>query len=362
MNEVRMEAEEEIAAAQREKMRQDLLGDAVEVPRVSINKYAYSCLNEEEQQTYDEVLNAILTFGEEVPLTTMDLDVLQKAYRAVMTDYGGLFWVSGYSYFTYYSGNEIVALKFSPSFTMTEERKNEVQARIDQVVAEWLSELPADADDYEKAKFVYRTLIEKTEYDESAPENQNIQSVFLYGRTVCQGYAASAAYLLNSLGIPASIIIGKANYESHAWNLVLLDGAYYYMDVTWGNSHYLDQDDSEAKHVNYGYLNVTSEELSETHIVEMPIPIPECIAVEDNYYRREGLYFTDWYPELIGEVIHEGMMEGPGEVTMKFANHELYQKVIDHFLIGKEIYGYVSGVSSLLYIETEDVNVISIYK
>ena len=67
-------------------------------------------------------------------------------------------------------------------------------------------------------------------YDLNAENNQNIISVFLEGRTVCQGYACATKYLMDLLDIPCTIVTGTANGEPHAWNLIELDGAYYYMD------------------------------------------------------------------------------------------------------------------------------------
>ena len=62
-----------------------------------MEKYAYQQLGQIEKVIYDEMLSAILDQEEAVPLSTTDADVMQKAYKAVCSDYGGLFWVDGYS-------------------------------------------------------------------------------------------------------------------------------------------------------------------------------------------------------------------------------------------------------------------------
>ena len=214
-----------------------MLQDAVMVESVSYDRYAYQQLTEEEQTTYDQIYSCIENYSDRITLSTKDKDVLANAYEAVLADYGGLFWINGYQYNTYTSNNNVVGLEFEPKYTMSEDQRDIYQATVDSVAADWLSGISPSASDFDKALYVFETLIEKVDYDTNSLENQNILSVFLYQSTVCQGYADAAWYLLDKLGISSTIITGTANNESHAWNLVHLDGAYYYMDVTWGSDY-----------------------------------------------------------------------------------------------------------------------------
>ena len=38
------------------------------------------------------------------------------------------------------------------------------------------------------------------------------------------------------LDVPCMIVYGDAGGESHAWNLVMIEGDPYLMDATWGNN------------------------------------------------------------------------------------------------------------------------------
>lgn len=335
-----------------------LVGDAETVESISEEKYAYSVLDDETKTVYDQVLNAILTYETEVTVSTEDSDVLQNAYDAVMSDYGGLFWVFGYQANTYHTGNTVLGLTFSPTYTMTQSEQEETQAQIDAVVEQWLSNLPADASDYDKSKYVYDMLIQNCDYDVNAENNQNIISVFLQGATVCQGYADAAQYLLTQLGIQSNVIVGTANNESHAWNLVQLDGDYYYMDVTWGNSTYSDSED--AKFINYAYLNITSEEISQNHTVEMKISIPECSATEDNYYRHEGLYFESGSFDAIGKAMQNAYEAGDTTVSVKFSDSSTYNQAYQYFIADSKITKYCPGMQTIRYIELKSSNVLTI--
>lgn len=116
---------------------------------------------------------------------------------------------------------------------MTDAERMDMQAQIDETVSQILAGIDAQAPDYDKAKYVFDYLASNVAYSTGAPDNQNIISVFVNGETVCQGYAAATQYLLEKLDIPCAVVAGTADGQSHAWNLVKLDGEYYYIDTTW---------------------------------------------------------------------------------------------------------------------------------
>lgn len=326
----------------------------------SDNNYAYSTLDEETKKVYDEVLDAILTHEKEVSVSTVDTKVLENAYKAVCADYGGLFWVSGYVYTQYTRGGTLVGMDFTPKYTMSYEERIGTQEQIDDSVAELLSGIAGTATDYEKAKYVFEVLIQNVDYDASMENNQNIISVFLSRATVCQGYACATQYLLNQLGVQSTIVTGMAEGESHAWNLVRLDGNYYYMDTTWGNSRYLDDSSKIEKYVNYSYLAVTSEEISRTHVLDSSFPLPECTNMENNYFVQEGKYFTEWVPENVGSLFAQSWSQGGRGMSVKFSSPELYQKALEYFITDQHISDYCENISSIYYLEDPEQYVLTI--
>ncbi|MBQ8488483.1 MAG: hypothetical protein IJ535_01755 [Pseudobutyrivibrio sp.] len=341
-------------------IKNSMIGDAVVVESVSYDRYAYQQLGEDEKITYDQIYDCIVNFKNRITLSTKDKDVLANAYEAVMADYGNLFWIKGYQYNTYTNNDEVVGLEFEPKYSMTEEQKDVYQAEVDAVVQDWLSGISVSASDYDKALYVFETLINNVEYDKDSVENQNILSVFLYQSTVCQGYADAAWYLLDQLGIKSTIITGTANNESHAWNLVYLDDAYYYMDVTWGNSKYLDSNNDAAGRINYAYLAMTTEEISQNHVITSSFEVPECLSNADNYYVHEGLYY-DWFGvDSIGQKLNESYMSGEDEISLKFSNTDLYSRVITYFFDEKHISDYCPDLPSVYYLLDEVSNVITV--
>ncbi len=321
--------------------------------------FAYHTLDDEEKQVYHEVLTAILGHEENTELSTTDVDVLETAYKAVCADNGGLFWISGYVYTQYTRGKELISMDFTPKYTMEYDEREQIQQQIDDSVKELLSGISISNTDYEKAKYVFEILVQNVDYDAASENNQNIISTFLNRATVCQGYACGTQYLLRLLGIQSTIVSGTANGESHAWNLVRLDGQYYYMDTTWGNSRYLDSTSQAEKYVNYNYLAVTSEEIGRTHKLDNSFPLPDCTSKDNSYFIKEHRYFSEWDPSTAGMVLKEAWVAGQGSVALKFASEELYLMALEYFITEQHIAEYCEGISSIYYLEDKELYVLT---
>ena len=320
------------------------------VQKISREKYAYGKLDEIERTVYDEMLSVILNHEDKISLSTTDTDVMNRSYAAVCSDYGGLFWVDGYVFTRYKKGDELVSLEFSPKYTMTQEVRRQTQQLIDRVVEEWFSGISINDSDYEKAKYIYETLALKTEYVEDAQDSQNIISVFLRKQTVCQGYACAVQYLLEQLGVQCMIVSGKALGQPHAWNLLCLDGEYYYMDATWGNNGYRNKEGVETSFIDYNYMAMTTAEMQMGHEPDMEISLPECTAVLNNYYIKEGNYIEEWRPEQTGAMLAKAWEE-KRVITLRFSDDSLKEQVFRYFVQDGHIADYCPGLSQINYLE-----------
>lgn len=322
--------------------------ETAKIEHISDGKYAYETLSETEKQSYDEILSAILNHQEKIALSHADLSGMRRAYTAVCADYGGLFWVDGYVFTQYMKGEELVGLDFSPNYTMEEEERRIVQQQIDEVVDQWLGGISINDTDYDKVKYIYEMLSTNTEYAKGAENSQNIISVFLNRRTVCQGYACAVQYLMRQLGMECVIVSGTALGDSHAWNLLKMDGDYYYMDVTWGKGKYTGEDGAEHFFVDYKYMAMTTVEMQLNHTPDFEMPLPECTAVRDNYYRKEGKYMEIWDSEQIGAMMSQAWWE-QSMLTLHFADEVLYQQAVDYFIDQGGFAEYCRGITEMNY-------------
>ena len=322
--------------------------------------YAFGKLTEEEKEVYLEIIEALTAFKENVKLSSCDKELISRVFQCVLNDHPEIFYVEGYSYTEYTLGSLLKKITFTGSYCFGPEEVRERQRQIDDYVNQCLAGMPEDADEYGKVKYIYEYLIHHTDYDAEAKNSQNICSVFLERRSVCQGYAKATQYLLNRAGVYATLVLGRVvGGEGHAWNLVRIDGEYYYVDTTWGDASYQavgggNYPIEKIPTINYDYLCVTTEQMEVTHTPENVVELPLCTAIDANFYVREGAYFTDWDEERIKKIFTDGYEIGDTYVTLKCSGPAVYRKMQDALIEKQEIFRYLDCPDKAVsYVENE---------
>ncbi|MCH5248638.1 MAG: hypothetical protein J1E98_01830 [Lachnospiraceae bacterium] len=310
--------------------------------------YAYSVLSENEQDLYIEILWALQGFNDDVKLSSIDKEEISRIFQCVLNDHPEIFYVDGYTYTQYTLGDMIKKITFTGTYNMDAEAVEVCRKQIDSYVNQCLKELSSEADEYETVKYIYEYLINHTEYSDSSDNNQNICSVFIDGKSVCQGYAKATQYLLQRVGLKAELVLGEVSTgEGHAWNLVEIDGNWYYVDTTWGDASYQTvgkgQDHSEDKipTINYDYLCVTTEQLNKTHTIDNVVELPHCTSMDANYYVREGLYLLSVDEEQLSNIFKDGYDKGRTYITLKCASEEIYDKLHKLLIREQKIFHYL---------------------
>lgn len=328
--------------------------------------YAYDLLSEAEKLWYEDINNMLGTFYEEnVRLSPKGLELglteknIDKVYQSVLIDHPEYFFVEGYEYIMYTSKDKLVGIEISGTYPYSLEEGKRRKAQIDSAVQELLQKAPVTASDYEKIKYVYETLIFNTEYELEAADNQNIYSVFVNQASVCQGYSKATQYLLQCLGVDCTLVFGEVKgNEGHSWNLVVADGEYYYLDTTWGDASYITADstlqDWRMPNISYDYMCITTEQLTQTHEITHKLQLPECNAVENNYYRKEGFYFTEFEEEHIKGLFLSALEAGKQLVTLKCSSQEVYDNIYTELLENQRVFEYLPDTyKNIAYIENE---------
>lgn len=350
-----------------EQPQRDSTQEQQDAREVSELYYAYHHLDGEKQKIYLEVLDALTGMKSGVPLSTLDKSVLDVVFACVMNDHPELFYTDGYQYTEYTIGGTVTGLTFSGKYSMTDAEAEQAKLMIEQRLAECFQQVPLNEDEYSTVRYLYEWLIDHTEYDRTAENNQNICSVFLQGRSVCQGYAKAMQYMLQKAGIQCVLVTGFTNGERHGWDLVRVNGEYYYLDPTWGDASYASGGTESALDgfvppINYDYFLVTTDEITRTHSIEKVVELPLCTAVDDNYFVREGLFFDSYDAARLALVFGSEATREAGYVTLKCGSSEAYEQMMQTLIESQAVFDFVDRQGeSIAYTSNEEQRTISFW-
>lgn len=337
------------------------------VREVSELYYAYHKLDAKQQKIYLEMLDALSGMRSGAPLSTVDKSDLDVVFACVMNDHPELFYVSGYQYTEYTLDDVTTGITFSGTYSMTTAEAEQATLMIEQKLAECFEQVPLNEDEYNTVKYLYEWLINNTEYDKAVENNQNICSVFLHGRSVCQGYAKAMQYMLQKANIQSVLVTGFTNGERHGWNLVRVNGEYYYLDPTWGDASYASDGLGETTEtfvpaINYDYFLVTTDEITRTHAIEKVVELPQCTAMDDNYFVREGLYFDSYDETKLALLFGSDEAKTAGYVTLKCNDGETYELMIQTLIASQKVFDFVDKRGeSIAYTSNEEQRTISFW-
>lgn len=291
---------------------------------------AFQALTDDQKLIYQQILDGVRSVQETFVVYGAQKEDVEPTYHAVLTDHPELFWVDGSTSFTYFELGSTMTI--SPGFSIPADQVEDVRTRIEEVADEFISSLPTGVDDYGIAKAAYEFVINTTDYDANASQNQNIQSVFLYHASVCAGYSRAFQYLLQRAGVYCSFVEGEipSSGEDHAWNLVRMGEDYTYVDVTWGDPTYPGLDEERAVGATYDYLGLTTEEiLRDDHAFADESLWPACTSTACSYYAREGFLYDAYDVSALSQGFWRQIGESLNTVSFKFSNEAAYAQARD---------------------------------
>lgn len=314
--------------------------EAVDIPYSQITtedavfeeKFYFSRLNEEEQLVYKEIYQGILEHNEEIYVHSKDAKKVNEILASVIYDFGEIFWIDGSVSSTAYEesvwNDEYTVIE--PTYICTLEERKLREQEIESVVGQIVNDVPAEYTEYETIKYIYEYLINNVRYVEEAPDNQNIYSALVGKETVCAGYAKANQYLLNRMGMYCTYVIGTAAaedaFESHAWNIVRCNDAYYYVDITWADPVEAEEQADIQLELLYDYLCCSETQLGETHIPDENYDYPECVSDDLNYYRMNQMYYETVNRDQLLNAMYASVDAKENSTIFKFSDSVLYQE------------------------------------
>ena len=291
-------------------------------------RYGYRYLAAQKNATvylraYDKLSAGIGSRKEKVTIgENLSKEELATIFHCCSVDHPEYFWLaSAYEYSYTKSAIKDMTLSYLVSASDFEKAKAAFLSEANTI----LSGISASMTDFEKELYLHNTIVSRAAYDETykAPMTHSAYGNLVLGCSVCDGYTKLFQYLLCRCGILATSLSGYSG-ENHSWNAVLLDGAWYMVDLTWD-----DPIGQAAGEVSYNYVNLTWDALSFDHSFKTPdgedienyFDIPDCKSTKYNYFTYFG-YEGSLSIETIDKVVRAQVADGQRHTfQMRFNGH-----------------------------------------
>ena len=221
------------------------------------SRYYYDKLTSDEKKAYDAIVAGLNNFDTTIYTGVEDITALQDAIRAIRYDRQDLFQLpnDGSSCTVWSDG------KVEITYPITKSEYDSMVKDILTSLVDLEGSLSTCTTEYDKVLTIHDYLVSHIEYTKDAKNAHNIYGALVNGKCVCEGYARSFQYICALYGIEAICVSGdgtnSSGSEAHMWNMVVMnDGKWYYMDVTWDDPLV---NGSDSGKVYYDYFLVGSE-------------------------------------------------------------------------------------------------------
>ena len=204
-----------------------------------------------------EIARQMMNYQKEIKIPFYSKEEVELLWYELEREFMFLFHLSKRFDYTYYSDRREAIL--NPTYLYSQADYGTMVARLRSLlktVRERMSAVPTAP---ERELWIHDLLCKKVVYVDDGPESHTIIGPLLKGRGVCEGIAEAAKLLLDACGIPTLKISGIARKkdgtnEPHAWNVVLINGKWYHLDVTFDLTIARD-------HIRYDYFNLSTKEI-----------------------------------------------------------------------------------------------------
>ena len=264
-----------------------------------------------------------------------------------MMDRPELYWTDGYQYVTSYTNNTISGHRVEFIFNKTREEIASINAEIIDSLIDMFGDINRLDPSYETVKAVYDYMVRNCSYDETNLD-QNMYSVMVLHSGVCASFAESFEFIMQILGIPCTVVYGRLTRSSgilgttlgHEWNILELDGKWYHVDVTSAVCI------SKENEIDYRVRCATTEDILRTHIIENPVPIPDCSSTDYEFFRYHDLLVDTYSRSELARVMLSAMDMGLGPVA-RFSNYRAFCDAIDDLFTREGIFEAISETTGL---------------
>ena len=260
-----------------------------------IDRYYYYLLKDDCRILYDNMLDGIKRRYSEINCNgqVVCVDDVTATISAVEYDNPDLFYVDFAKYHLNYSEEtkRVLSIQFTYLYSVADVFS--LQVIVDKSCQTIISKISVNGcSDYKKVCKLHDFIIDNVEYFKEALAMPgsfewyragSILGLFLDKKAICSGISRAFKYLLNRIGLRAIVVAGFAlnqndQKEGHEWNIVLINGKSYHIDMTW------DITESFDNRRSYNYFNLSDKLIFRDHFTDSDLP--KCCYDDDNYFER----------------------------------------------------------------------------
>ncbi len=284
------------------------------------------------------------------------VDKIDAVYGLIQREMPELFQVS---YMGYRPSGGIVK-RIYPDYHYTANEYHAMLAETRKAVDEMTADLVnSNLTDVEKALILHDRLIERCEYDYDAlsanalpASSLNIYGAIVLGEAVCQGYTMAYEYLLDKVGILAHY--SNSNALRHAWNIVCIDGDWYYVDTTWDDPLW----DTNGKVLHNNFL-VSYDVFKTGHkATDYEVPQPQSSKYDNLYWNnsKTGFQYLNgkfYYIDAVANEIKE--ITDITDVSTSKTIYKLGKWIVDKYYWNETFSKLSNDGEALLYTTPDSV-------
>ena len=122
-------------------------------------------------------------------------------------------------------------------------------------------------------------------------------------------------------------------YSSHSWNIALVDGNYYHVDLAADNLPSLRDEKTSPL---FGFFNSDDEQVSRTHLIHSifnELGVPACSSKLLNYHIYNHLYIdsqTDIQQQFFGILKEHYQKNSETTLSIRMENEAAYHRFIEN--------------------------------
>lgn len=289
-----------------EEDRMSMLGTGTGAPPklteiATTERYAYTTLTADEKKLYDDIVSGIENLRYKIcDEDAYTVDEWAKIYGLVYNQEPRLFYMSA-------------KIKVGKLFYQTKDSEaiNRMQKDIDAVVDKLVNEAAGKSSTFDKLLVFHDYLVLNSTFELNDEVNGNYNTTIYnafgsgaaQGNIQCQGYAKAMQYLCDRAGIRCMVVTGETESgQSHAWNVVDVDGAWYNLDCTWDDPILSTANYKNLRHAfflipdswihNITHMHVSQKKMSSGSYITYFTP-PACKDTAQNYFVKKGLVYND---------------------------------------------------------------------